>query len=86
MPSQRVVVDTQALESLIAKIKKGDAEIITTLEDETAVRQINDDLLQQQIEEVAVQTDWEQGDETKLDYLKNKPIPITQADIDAIFI
>lgn len=86
MPSQRVVVDTQALESLIAKIKQGDAEIITTLEDETAARQINDDLLQQQIEEVAVQTDWEQGDATKLDYLKNKPIPITQADIDALFI
>lgn len=86
MPSQRVVVDTQALESLIAKIKKGDAEIITTLEDETAVRQINDDLLQQQIEEVAVQTDWAQNDPSKLDYLKNKPIPISSVDIDALFI
>lgn len=86
MPSQRVVIDTQALESLIAKIKKGDSEIITTLEDETAARQVNDDLLQQQIDDVAVQTDWEQGDPSKLDYLKNKPIPITSADIDAIFI
>lgn len=63
-----------------------DAEIITSLEDETTARRLGDELLQQQIDEVAVQTDWEQGDATKLDYLKNKPIPITQADIDALFI
>lgn len=49
------------------------------------VRGVTDDLLQQ-IEAASVQTDWEQDDASKLDYLKNKPIPITQADIGALFI
>lgn len=63
-----------------------DAEIITSLEDETTARRLNDELLQQQIEEVAVQTDWEQDDNTALDYLKNKPTTITDAEIEALFI
>ena len=42
--------------------------------------------MERRIAEVAVQTDWDQGDSSKLDFLKNKPIPITSADIDAIFI
>lgn len=42
--------------------------------------------LEAKIAEVAVQTDWEQADSTQLDFLKNKPIPITEADINAIFI
>lgn len=63
-----------------------DAEIITSLEDETDARRLNDELLQQQIEEVAVQTDWEQDDNMALDYLKNKPTTITDAEIEALFI
>lgn len=63
-----------------------DAEIITSLEDETDARRLNDELLQQQIEEVAVQTDWEQDDTMALDYLKNKPTTITDAEIEALFI
>ena len=63
-----------------------DAEIITSLEDETTARRLNDELLQQQIEEVAVQTDWEQDDAMALDYLKNKPTSITEAEIEALFI
>jgi len=63
-----------------------DAEIITSLEDETDARRLNDELLQQQIEEVAVQTDWEQDDAMALDYLKNKPTTITDAEIEALFI
>ena len=97
-------IDTEALQKLIAKVKKGDAEnaeaiateisdrtdadaeIITSLEVETKARRENDELLQQQIEEVAVQTDWEQDDVMALDYLKNKPTTITDADIEALFI
>ena len=63
-----------------------DAEIITSLEDETTARRLNDELLQQQIEEVAVQTDWEQDDNMALDYLKNKPTTMTDAEIEALFI
>lgn len=63
-----------------------DEEIITSLEDETAARRVNDELLQQQIEAVAVQTDWEQDDVMALDYLKNKPTTITDAEIEALFI
>lgn len=63
-----------------------DEEIITSLEDETTARRVNDELLQQQIEAVAVQTDWEQDDIMALDYLKNKPTTITGAEIEALFI
>lgn len=100
----RQPIDTEALQKLIAKVKKGDqdnadaivterterkdadAEIITSLEDETTARRVNDELLQQQIEEVAVQTDWEQDDAMALDYLRNKPTTITDAEIEALFI
>lgn len=60
--------------------------ITGALEDEATERQIADGLLQGQIEEVAKQTDWDQGDASKIDYLKNKPTPITEADINALFI
>lgn len=63
-----------------------DEEIITSLKDETTARRVNDELLQQQIEAVAVQTDWEQDDIMALDYLKNKPTTITDAEIEALFI
>lgn len=63
-----------------------DAEIITSLEDETTARRLNDELLQQQIEEVSVQTDWDQDDNMAMDYLKNKPTTITDAEIEALFI
>lgn len=97
-------IDTEALQKLIAKVKKGDAEnaeaiateisdrtdadaeIITSLEDETTARRVNDELLQQQIEDVSVQTDWEQDDAMALDYLKNKPTTITDTEIEALFI
>ena len=63
-----------------------DEEIITSLKDETTARRVNDELLQQQIEAVAVQTDWAQDDIMALDYLKNKPTTITDAEIEALFI
>lgn len=63
-----------------------DAEIITSLKDEMTARRVNDELLQQQIENVAAQTDWDQDDIMALDYLKNKPTTITDAEIDALFI
>ena len=66
--------------------EESDAEIITSLEEETAARRLNDDLLQQQIEEVAVQTDWNQDDSMALDYLKNKPSKISDLEIEVLFI
>lgn len=75
-----------SIESETISRENADAEIITSLEDETTARRLNDELLQQQIEEVAVQTDWEQDNATALDYLKNKPTSITTAEIEALFI
>ena len=63
-----------------------DAEIIESLDDETTARRINDELLQEQINEVAVQTDWNQDDSTALDYLKNRPSTISDLEIEALFI
>lgn len=63
-----------------------DAEIITSLEDETTARRLNDELLQQQIEEVSVQTDWNEDDAGSMAYLKNKPVAISELEIDALFI
>lgn len=53
---------------------------------EAAARADADERLQQQIDDVAVQTDWEQDDVMALDYLKNKPTAITDAAIAALFI
>lgn len=75
----RQPIDTEAMRALIAKIKREVA-------DEATERQVNDELLAMQIEEASAQTDWDQGDASKIDYLKNKPTPITEADIDALFI
>ena len=70
-----------------ASLRNGaDAEIINSLEDETTARRLGDELLAMQIEEASAQTDWDQGDASKKDYLKNKPTPITEADINALFI
>lgn len=63
-----------------------DAEIITSLEDETTARRVNDDLLEQQIAEVAVQTDWNEDDSQSLAYLKNHPLAISNLEIEALFI
>ena len=78
--------NAEAIATEISDRTDADAEIITSLEDETTARRVNDELLQQQIEEVAVQTDWEQDDAMALDYLKNKPTTITDAEIEALFI
>lgn len=78
--------NAKAIATEISDRTDADAEIITSLEDETTARRLNDELLQQQIEEVAVQTDWEQDDAMALDYLKNKPTSITEAEIEALFI
>lgn len=66
--------------------EESDAEIINSLEDETYARRINDALLEQQIAEVAVQTDWNEDDSNSMAYLKNKPIAISELEIDALFI
>lgn len=78
--------NAEAIATEISDRTDADAEIVTSLEDETTARRVNDELLQQQIEEVAVQTDWEQDDAMALDYLKNKPTTITDAEIEALFI
>lgn len=78
--------NAEAIATEISDRTDADAEIITSLEDETTARRVNDELLQQQIEEVAVQTNWEQDDAMALDYLKNKPTTITDAEIEALFI
>ena len=78
--------NAEAIATEITDRTDADAEIITSLEDETTARRVNDELLQQQIEDVAVQTDWEQDDSMALDYLKNKPTTITDAEIEALFI
>lgn len=78
--------NASAIATEILERTDADAEIITSLEDETTARRVNDELLQQQIEDVAVQTDWEQDDVMALDYLKNKPTTITDAEIEALFI
>ena len=78
--------NAEAIATEITDRTDADAEIITSLEDETTARRLGDELLQQQIEDVAVQTDWEQDDAMALDYLKNKPTTITDADIEALFI
>lgn len=63
-----------------------DAEIITSLEDETTARRLNDELLEQQIADVAVQTDWNEDNSQSLAYLKNRPSAISNLEIDALFI
>lgn len=78
--------NADAIAAEVGNRTDADAEIITSLEDETTARMVNDELLQQQIEEVAVQTDWNQDDSMAMDYLKNRPAPITTAEIDALFI
>ena len=78
--------NADAIATEISDRTDADAEIITSLEDETTARRVNDELLQQQIEDVAVQTDWEQDDAMAMDYLKNKPTTITDAEIEALFI
>ena len=63
-----------------------DAEIITSLEDETTARRLNDELLEQQIADVTVQTDWNEDNSQSLAYLKNRPSAISNLEIDALFI
>ncbi len=65
---------------------EADVEIITSLEDETTARRLNDELLEQQIADVAVQTDWDEDDSQSLAYLKNRPAPISNLEIEALFI
>ena len=100
----RQPIDTEALQKLIAKVKKGDAEnaaaiaaevvdreesdaeIITSLEDETTARRLNDALLEQQIADVSVQTDWNEADSASMAFLKNKPSKISDLEIEVLFI
>ena len=81
--------DADNADAIAAEVENrtdADAEIITSLEDETEARRINDELLQAQIDEVAVQTDWNQDDSSAMDYLKNRPAPISTAEIEALFV
>lgn len=72
----------KSIEREVTDRENADGEIITSLEDETTARRVNDELLQQQIEEVAVQTDWEEEDPGSLAYLKNKPLEMTDEEIN----
>lgn len=63
-----------------------DDEIIEDLSDETSARRLNDELLQDQIEQLAQhRTDWDEDDPTSLSYLMNHPIAISDTEIEAIF-
>lgn len=77
---------TAALNDEIAGRTDADAEIITSLEDETLARQLGDELLAQQIEDVAVQTDWNEDNSQSMAFLKNRPSAISNLEIDALFI
>lgn len=72
----------EAIESEANARAAADEEIISSLEEEAAARQVNDELLEEQIREVAVQTDWEEKDSTSLAYLKNHPLEMTDSEID----
>lgn len=76
----------QAIVDEAAARDEADGEIINSLEDETAARRINDQLLEQQIAEVAVQTDWNEDDSSSLAYLRNRPPAISTLEIEALFI
>ena len=78
--------NAEAIATEITDRTDKDAEIITSLEYETTARRRGDELLQQQIEEVAVQTNWDEDDSSSPAYLQNRPAPITKAEIDALFI
>lgn len=78
--------NAEAIAAEISDRTDADAEIITSLEDETTARRVNDELLQQQIEEIAVQTDWDETNSQSLAYLKNHPSPISDLEIEAMFI
>lgn len=56
------------------------------LADEATAREIADELLQGQIGEVAVQTNWDEDDSSSFAYLQNRPAPISNAEIEALFI
>lgn len=75
-----------SIESETTARENADGEIITSLEDETTARRLNDELLEQQIAEVSVQTDWNEDDSGSMAYLKNRPSKISNLEIDALFI
>lgn len=81
--------DADNADAIAAEVENrsdADAEIITSLEDETTARRLNDELLAQQIEDVAVQTDWNEDNSQSLAFLKNRPSAISNLEIDALFI
>lgn len=80
------LVRQQELQDEASTREDADAEIITSLEDETEARRLNDELLSQQIEEVAVQTDWNEDNTQSLAYLKNHPTAISDLEIEALFV
>lgn len=78
--------NADAIATEITDRTDADAEIITSLEDETTARRLNDEMLAQQIEDVAVQTDWNEDNSQSLAYLKNHPTAISNLEIEALFI
>lgn len=78
-----VLRDTYVQEWTFAEIGLATKENLST---EATIRSSADTNLQQQIEEVAVQTNWDEDDSSSLAYLQNRPAPITTAEIDALFI
>lgn len=78
--------NAEAIATEISDRTDADSEIITSLEDETTARRLNDELLEQQIAEVSVQTDWNEDNSQSLAYLKNRPSAISNLEIDALFI
>lgn len=80
------LVRQQELTDEVYARETADGEIINSLEDETSARRLNDELLAQQIEDVAVQTDWNEDNSQSLAFLKNRPSAISNLEIEALFI
>lgn len=78
--------NAEALSAESSAREDADSEIIASLEDETLARQLNDDLLAQQIREASVRSDWDETDTTSQAYIENHPVVLSDAEIMAAFL
>lgn len=82
----KVIVITTGFESEKKDREESESNLKKAIEDEAAARQIEDELIRLDIAAAAVNTDWNEENEKSLAYLKNKPSPISDLEIDALFI
>ena len=74
--------DTELLARRAYEDESGDnlKESLATKATNAQIDELNDT-----IEEISVQTDWEESDDTSLKFLKNKPVPISNSEIEGLF-